>query len=118
MEGFTGAGQSRVLAAAIVVVAAVLVEVVVRRLLPRVVEDRKLVEELNARCRWPLRALVAFAAVRLVLSGARLRPTLSSTLAQVLMIGTVVAGAWLAERAGSEERRVGKECRSRWSPYH
>ena len=26
-----------------------------------------------------------------------------------------------AERAGerrSEERRVGKECRSRWSPYH
>ena len=20
--------------------------------------------------------------------------------------------------AGSEERRVGKECRSRWSPYH
>src|SRR2546422_11320835 len=23
---------------------------------------------------------------------------------------------WLAER--SEERRVGKECRSRWSPYH
>src|SRR6266404_721443 len=24
--------------------------------------------------------------------------------------------AW--DRAGSEERRVGKECRSRWSPYH
>ena len=28
----------------------------------------------------------------------------------------------LAERSGlavrSEERRVGKECRSRWSPYH
>ena len=23
---------------------------------------------------------------------------------------------WYAER--SEERRVGKECRSRWSPYH
>ena len=22
------------------------------------------------------------------------------------------------ERARSEERRVGKECRSRWSPYH
>ena len=26
------------------------------------------------------------------------------------------AGSWTAER--SEERRVGKECRSRWSPYH
>src|SRR5436309_4614702 len=23
-----------------------------------------------------------------------------------------------AARGGSEERRVGKECRSRWSPYH
>ena len=23
-----------------------------------------------------------------------------------------------AEDARSEERRVGKECRSRWSPYH
>ena len=29
-------------------------------------------------------------------------------------VGGVVSGA--AER--SEERRVGKECRSRWSPYH
>ena len=24
----------------------------------------------------------------------------------------------LIERVRSEERRVGKECRSRWSPYH
>jgi len=24
----------------------------------------------------------------------------------------------LSSRARSEERRVGKECRSRWSPYH
>ena len=31
------------------------------------------------------------------------------------------AWLWLAARSGtfrSEERRVGKECRSRWSPYH
>src|SRR5712671_4781344 len=30
-------------------------------------------------------------------------------------------GAWLLDKARgirSEERRVGKECRSRWSPYH
>ena len=27
-------------------------------------------------------------------------------------------GANLAEMTRSEERRVGKECRSRWSPYH
>ena len=25
---------------------------------------------------------------------------------------------WLKETYRSEERRVGKECRSRWSPYH
>ena len=28
------------------------------------------------------------------------------------------ATAAAAEQARSEERRVGKECRSRWSPYH
>ena len=27
-------------------------------------------------------------------------------------------GAWLSKKGRSEERRVGKECRSRWSPYH
>src|SRR5256885_14067684 len=30
----------------------------------------------------------------------------------------LVAAAVLSERYRSEERRVGKECRSRWSPYH
>ena len=25
---------------------------------------------------------------------------------------------WFDDRHRSEERRVGKECRSRWSPYH
>src|SRR2546426_2269520 len=25
---------------------------------------------------------------------------------------------WVVDRVRSEERRVGKECRSRWSPYH
>ena len=26
--------------------------------------------------------------------------------------------SWAREPQRSEERRVGKECRSRWSPYH
>src|SRR2546422_1942167 len=34
----------------------------------------------------------------------------------------VVLGSWFGKNEGvvvrSEERRVGKECRSRWSPYH
>ena len=29
-----------------------------------------------------------------------------------------VGAALLAKNGRSEERRVGKECRSRWSPYH
>src|SRR5687767_3625848 len=33
------------------------------------------------------------------------------------MIGCGLHGTWAA-RCRSEERRVGKECRSRWSPYH
>ena len=37
-----------------------------------------------------------------------------------VMVGTVTTGSCLAviEKTRSEERRVGKECRSRWSPYH
>ena len=27
-------------------------------------------------------------------------------------------GKWITQPHRSEERRVGKECRSRWSPYH
>ena len=30
---------------------------------------------------------------------------------------TVTIGGWVRS-IRSEERRVGKECRSRWSPYH
>ena len=40
-------------------------------------------------------------------------------------IGSIILGAvaiflliWLSQFHRSEERRVGKECRSRWSPYH
>src|SRR5215218_10864583 len=33
-------------------------------------------------------------------------------------ISTVTASPTLRAGSRSEERRVGKECRSRWSPYH
>src|SRR2546427_11399725 len=32
--------------------------------------------------------------------------------------GDAMVNHWLALGRRSEERRVGKECRSRWSPYH
>ena len=39
--------------------------------------------------------------------------------ALVSIIGTFYTGyKGLREAHRSEERRVGKECRSRWSPYH
>ena len=44
-----------------------------------------------------------WAAVAMMIFGAVVRSSLIYTLALVLR---------------SEERRVGKECRSRWSPYH
>ena len=37
-------------------------------------------------------------------------------LATGLRVGTNVKTKFMKPR--SEERRVGKECRSRWSPYH
>ena len=34
------------------------------------------------------------------------------------IINDCIAEVWGFKKARSEERRVGKECRSRWSPYH
>ena len=51
--------------------------------------------------------------------------TANSLLSAVIVLFLVVAGAYSAyalwdnmQVYRSEERRVGKECRSRWSPYH
>ena len=44
--------------------------------------------------------------------GAELDPSIADVVAHAMK-------DWAIERgARSEERRVGKECRSRWSPYH
>ena len=43
------------------------------------------------------------------------------TLAVTIIILLILAGITIATITSdnrSEERRVGKECRSRWSPYH
>ena len=36
----------------------------------------------------------------------------------VAVIGAIIGVLGIVKTSRSEERRVGKECRSRWSPYH
>ena len=76
---------------------------------------------------WPLAAILAPVLVLLgvlLVRGSQARPLAA---AAVTLLGPVYCGllpaALLLIRYGagparSEERRVGKECRSRWSPYH
>ena len=49
-----------------------------------------------------------------MIAGINVTPLVDITL--VLLIIFMVTATYIASR--SEERRVGKECRSRWSPYH
>ena len=41
-----------------------------------------------------------------------------STLSPVVFVQETIFPSVIVELRRSEERRVGKECRSRWSPYH
>ena len=54
--------------------------------------------------------------------GTEVRPWLSRPMRGVLLIAVGLKFQRCADpeilRPRSEERRVGKECRSRWSPYH
>src|SRR2546428_244686 len=60
------------------------------------------------------RTLVA--ARRAKAEGNRRRPV--ARMARIRIVGRRRRVDHLARTARSEERRVGKECRSRWSPYH
>src|SRR5256885_12882159 len=50
--------------------------------------------------------------------GLRIACYLSLSLSHVLLVECVFLVSFIEGCARSEERRVGKECRSRWSPYH
>src|SRR2546425_12050693 len=71
----------------------------------RVHRAAKMVEKLNA-----LGVRLDFARVPALAAGAIGRPHVARAL--------VDAGVVASTEERSEERRVGKECRSRWSPYH
>src|SRR2546430_13152599 len=64
--------------------------------------------------------LAAWCLRTLILIGPRSIPRLTdATLDLPVLLFATVASILVGLLAGrSEERRVGKECRSRWSPYH
>src|SRR5260370_5567002 len=45
-------------------------------------------------------------------------PHLTTRDCNIIGLQAMLLGAWTVGGVRSEERRVGKECRSRWSPYH
>ena len=58
--------------------------------------------------------LVVLLIVFLVIVGPQRLPEVTRQLVQWVR----QARRWVEDSRRSEERRVGKECRSRWSPYH
>ena len=46
------------------------------------------------------------------------KPPVVAALAEVLRLSNSISPSSDLRKHRSEERRVGKECRSRWSPYH
>ena len=69
----------------------------------------------GAPTRVELEAAFAAERERLLAVACELLPDACEELAQELL---TKEGTWRKRHARSEERRVGKECRSRWSPYH
>ena len=51
-------------------------------------------------------------------SRSSLRSISAVVLGVIMVLGTCSQGGETSGVLRSEERRVGKECRSRWSPYH
>ena len=53
-----------------------------------------------------------------VIQKSKLNKWLYFVIAIIFLIAFIAIGVILLNDIRSEERRVGKECRSRWSPYH
>ena len=65
--------------------------------------------------------LLSFFFMKKVLPTKKLKLDVLSAIMAVIGFGSLLYGTSEAGNDGwgrSEERRVGKECRSRWSPYH
>src|SRR2546422_678237 len=51
-------------------------------------------------------------------TGVPLNTTATASFSKAMNAATITTATFRLRAARSEERRVGKECRSRWSPYH
>ena len=58
---------------------------------------------------------ISFFANKYVIAGIRIAEIIALTILPALSCAAI---AYVTILTRSEERRVGKECRSRWSPYH
>src|ERR1035437_7604406 len=74
---------------------------------------------------WRTSGSFSFESIRQTLSALLItRPFLAHSIIFLFFLGFATKagilpmGDWLPDAHRSEERRVGKECRSRWSPYH
>ena len=70
----------------------------------------------------PMMLMAVRFTVAALLSGFIFRRNLKNISKETIKAGCVIGfflfTAFAAQMIRSEERRVGKECRSRWSPYH
>src|SRR6266436_7354464 len=104
-----------------IVAAVLLVTALVARVIDRRIARRDLQPEAATRYR-VLRRTITTTIFTIGLLSALLvipqvRAVAGGLLASSAVLGIVIGFA-SQRRSRSEERRVGKECRSRWSPYH
>ena len=76
-------------------------------------ESRRLLAELLGT--FALTLVAAGGEVIAVISGGEVSPAARAVAPGLLVMAMIYT---LGSQSRSEERRVGKECRSRWSPYH
>src|SRR5687767_14955649 len=70
------------------------------------------------RCDYTDKRITLSRALTFLNSVDEVRDTVLHEIAHALTPGAGHGARWRAMCARSEERRVGKECRSRWSPHH
>ena len=73
--------------------------------------DKQILEIISQNARIPFKDVAAECGVS--------RAAIHQRVQRLIDLGVIIgSGYHVNPKSRSEERRVGKECRSRWSPYH